>query len=344
MSISGQMFREVGKRIPARLAQLAGRPAAVFFHGVEPEIADPRLQSNHHDVETFRAIARSLKTHFDVLPLSALSDVLKQPERHPRALFLMSDDGYANTLTVAADILEELALPWTLFVSTQHIDTREHNPLFLARLFAYFAPAGGYRIPQLKDSVVLADYGGFRDIAVHRIVAALKQLNGPEARKAIAAMLKILTPERAAALITEFPSERFLTWDQVRTLAQRGVTIGAHAHWHWPMNAAQSGAYISQQATLPHQRIVQETGTAPSAFAYPFGNVEDVSRTAWQAVRDAGYTHAFTTLSGSLDARMNPHLLPRYGLGLHETRSASLIPLLRTGNTRLLNWQKSLAA
>lgn len=343
MSISGQMFREVGKRIPARLAQLAGRPAAVFFHGVEREIADPRLQSNHHDVETFRAIAQSLKAHFDVLPLAALSDVLKQPERHSRALFLMSDDGYANNLTVAADILEDLALPWTLFISTQHIDTHEHNPVFLARLFAFFAPAGGYRIPHLKDSVVLADYGGFREIAAHRLVAALKDLNGPDARKAIAALLKILTPERAAEIIAQFPSERFLTWDQVRTLAKRGVSIGAHAHWHWPMNAAQSDEYITQQATLPRQRIGQEIG-ACTAFAYPFGNVEDVSRSAWQAVRDAGYAHAFTTLSGSLDSRMNPHLLPRYGLGLHETRSASLIPLLRTGNGRLLNWQKSLAA
>jgi peptidoglycan/xylan/chitin deacetylase (PgdA/CDA1 family) len=215
--------------------------------------------------------------------------------------------------------------------------------VLLARLFAYFAPAGGYRIPPLKDAVVVADNAGFRDIAVERLISALKQLNGPDARQAIASMLKILTPERAALLISQFPSETFLTWEQVRALAGRGVAIGAHAHWHWPMNAAQSNDYIRQQATAPRQRIEQEVGPC-SAFAYPFGNVGDVSSAAWQAVRDAGYSHAFTTLSGSLDAKMNPFLLPRYGLGLHETRPASLIPLLRTGNARLLNWQKSLAA
>jgi peptidoglycan/xylan/chitin deacetylase (PgdA/CDA1 family) len=343
MSFSGRLFREFGRHIPASLARLAGRPAAVFFHGVEPTTVDPRLETNHHETRVFRAIAQTLKARFDVLPLDALGDVLKAPERHPKALFLMSDDGYANTLGVAADILEDLALPWTLFVSTHHIDTRESNPVFLARLFAFFAAAGAWRLPHLKDAVALADTGDFRNVAAERLVAALKKLNGPDARQTIAAMLKILTPQRAAALLKRFPSEEFLTWDQVRELKRRGVAIGAHAHWHWPMNAAQSESYIRQQATLPKVRLEAEIG-ACSAFAYPFGNVEDVSREAWQAVREAGYDHAFTTLSGSLEGRMNPFLLPRYGLGLRETRSASLIPLLRAGNSRLLDWQKSLAA
>jgi peptidoglycan/xylan/chitin deacetylase (PgdA/CDA1 family) len=342
MSFSGRLFREIGKHVPAALARFAGRPAAVFFHGVAPTTEDPRIQS-HHETDAFRQIAASLKTHFDVLPLAALDDVLKQPERHPRAVFLMSDDGYANTLSVAADILDELQLPWTLFVSTHHIDTRERNPVLLARLFALFAPAGAYRLPHMKDAVVLADTNGYREIGADKLIAAMKRLNGPDARQVIAAMAKILTPERMAELAARFRSEQFLTWDEVRALAARGVAIGGHAHWHWPMNASQSESYLRQQATLPKVRIEAEVG-ACTAFAYPFGNTEDVSREAWQAVRDAGYSHAFTTLSGSLDRRMNPYLLPRYGLGLRETRSASLIPLLRAGNPRILDWQKSLAA
>jgi peptidoglycan/xylan/chitin deacetylase (PgdA/CDA1 family) len=344
MSLSGRIFREFTSHIPASLARFAGRPAAVFFHGVEPVTIDPRLQANHHESAVFRSIATVLKARFDVLPLAALDDVLKAPERHPRALFLMSDDGYANTLTVAADILQDLELPWTLFVSTHHIDTREYNPVFLARLFAFHAAAGAYRLPHLRDAVALADTGEFRSVAADRLITNLKALDGPDARQCIAAMLKILTTPRIAELIRRFPCEEFLTWDQVRALKARGVTIGAHAHFHWPMNASQSEAYIRQQATLPRIRLEAELGVNASAFAYPFGNTNDVSREAWQAVRDAGFDHAFTTLSGSLEAKMNPFLLPRYGLGLQEARPASLIPLLRMGNARLLEWQKSLAA
>ncbi len=66
------------------------------------------------------------------------------------------------------------------------------------------------------------------------------------------------------------------------------------------MNAAQSDDEIRLQARASRARIVEEVG-ACTAFAYPFGNTDDVSPAAWHSVRDAGYDHAFTTLSGSLD-------------------------------------------
>ncbi len=339
MSLPGRLFREIGKHVPAGLARLAGRPAAVFFHGVEPVTDDPRLQTNHHETAVFRAITASLKRHFDVLPIEALGDVLAHPERNPRALFLMSDDGYANTLSVAADILEEEGLSWTLFVSSHHIDTSERNPVFLARLFAFFADAGSYRLPHLHDEAVL---DSDRVQCAEALLSCLKHLNGPDARQTIDAMMKRLPEQRLAGLLRRFRSEEFLTWDGVRALAARGVAIGAHAHWHWPMNAAQSESYLRQQASLPRNRIEAEVGPC-RVFAYPFGNVGDVGPLAWRAVRDAGYEHGFTTLSGSLDGRMNPWLLPRYGLGVNASGAASTISLLRAGNSRVRDWQTALA-
>ena len=63
------------KIAPAAVAAHAGQPAALFFHGVEPDTADPRLQTNHHEVAAFRAILEGLKD-FDVLPLSAIGPAL----------------------------------------------------------------------------------------------------------------------------------------------------------------------------------------------------------------------------------------------------------------------------
>jgi hypothetical protein len=107
------------------------------------------------------------------------------------------------------------------------------------------------------------------------------------------------------------------------------------------MNGRQDHDYLVEQATLP-KRLIEEQVGACTAFAYPFGNVEDVSRPAWQAVRDAGYSCAFTTLSGSLDASTNRFLLPRHGLGKQEPNIASTISMLRTGNRRLQRWQNGL--
>ena len=73
------------------------------------------------------------------------------------------------------------------------------------------------------------------------------------------------------------------------------------------------------------------------------GNTRDIGPLAWRAVRDAGFTHAFTTISGSLTGAPNPWLLPRYGIGPADTRLASLVPLLFAGNRRLRQFQARLA-
>ena len=335
----GKAIRDAGSLLPASLLRPLGRPAAVFFHGVETSLDDSRVQSNHHDAAEFSLIARALKENFDVLPLAELGRVLKAPERHPRALFLMADDGYANNLSVAADILGDFRLPWAVLISTRHIDTREPNPAFVARLFCFFAPDAKYEIANL--GVLLL--GNNREADAEHWTAKLRALDAPRADEAVAAMAAALGPERLSRLLERFRSDSFLTWNEVAALKARGVEIGAHAHQHWPMHAAQSSGHLREQAELPCARIEAELGVRPRFFAFPFGNTPDVCRGAWQAVRDAGYDYAFTTLSGSLDASANPFLMPRYGLQPRERRLASLVPVLRMGNGRLRDWQADMS-
>ena len=275
------------------------------------------------------------------MALPAASAVLAAPERFPRAIFLMSDDGYANTATVAAGILEELKLPWTLFVSTRHIGGAVPNPIFVARLFFFFAPDGVYRLPHLGQPVSLGT-PQTRAAMADGLIDRLRHLPAGQAEESLAAMRAALGEARLTDLIGRFASERFLTWDGVRALKARGVEIGAHADSLWPMHKDQSSDWLHRQACVSRAQI--EAAVAPCRFfAYPFGNIGDVGPGAWRAVRDAGFTHAFTTLSGSLAAGGNPMLLPRYGIGPKDTHIASLVPLLRVGNGRLRHWQDTLA-
>ena len=334
----GQMARGLGRWIPPAALRHAGQPAALFFHGVERTTADGRIQVNHHEADAFRAILAALKRDFTVLPLTELAAVLAAPQKHARSVFLMSDDGYRNTLTVAADILDEFQMPWTLFVSTAHIGGRP-NPIFLARLFFFFAADGRYALPHFPEPVLL---GENREKTALSGIDHLRFLPAEQAEESLAAMVAQFAPEVWAGLIARYPSEQFLDWDGVRALARRGVAIGAHADSHWPLHERQSDAWLRQQTFGAKARIEAELGPC-STFAYPFGNKTDVGRRAWRAVRDAGFTHAFTTLSGTLAAGGNPWLLPRYGLGPRDSHVGSLVPLLAAGNPRLLSWQGSLS-
>lgn len=336
----GNFVRRFGKFVPPVLARPFGRPVTLFFHGVEPHTDDPRVQTNHHEVDDFVRIIKTIKTNFQVLPLAAISDALAHPDRHHRTVFLTSDDGYANTLTIAADLLEEMGLPWTLFVSTHHVDTGERNPMFLVRLFFYYAPCGHYDIPCLGP-IALGDQQ-MRDRQVGPAVERLRLMAFADASRVLAAMLAAFPDNTLRQLLARFSSEVFLSWEQVADLKRRGVEIGAHAHHHWAMHADQAPAFVHDEARRARARIEKEIGVC-RYFAYPHGNTDDVSRSAWEAVRDAGYDYAFTTLSGTLDASLNPFLLPRFCLGADERGLPSLVPLLRAANPRLAEWQRKMA-
>jgi peptidoglycan/xylan/chitin deacetylase (PgdA/CDA1 family) len=335
MSFAGRTLRAIADRLPAALLRPLGAPVAVFFHGVEQEIFDPDLQDNHHRAEDFYEIASALKLHFDVAPLSELSDALARPKRHRRTVFLISDDGYANTLHIAAGVLEDLGLPWALFVSTCHIDSGEPNPMFVARLFVRHAPDGRYDLPHFREPVTL---NGSRQAAAVQVREQFRFLPTGRAKETLHEMFAGLE-----ALLERYSSERFLTWDGVRALKARGVTIGAHAHWHWALHVNEDESFLRKQVELPKQRIASELGVTCRHFAYPFGNMRDISRPAWQAVRDAGYDYGFTTLSGALTCSRNPWLLPRYGLARKEPNLPAVLPLLRVANGRLAKWQRALA-
>jgi peptidoglycan/xylan/chitin deacetylase (PgdA/CDA1 family) len=330
---ASEILRRAARWVPGATLRPFGRPVALFFHGVAPRIIDPRIEINHHTVEAFRAIATRLKRCFDVLPLDALEDVLKRPQRHARTIFLMADDGYANTLEVAAPILEELRLPWTLFVSTQHIETGDWNPLILARLFLYFAPDGSYLLPHFAQAIEL-DSADQRETIAPRLLQALKNLPADKARETVRAMEQAFSSGQRDALRLRFASERFLTWTEVETLHRRGVEIGAHAHWHWPMNEFQPENYLHDQARLARQAIASRLGNC-RYFAYPFGNLGDVAPGAVVAVRNAGYSNAFTTFSGTLDGTLNPWWLPRYALRPEEPNLESVLPMLRLADRRV---------
>jgi peptidoglycan/xylan/chitin deacetylase (PgdA/CDA1 family) len=260
---------------------------------------------------------------------------LRDPVKYRRAVFLMCDDGYRNNL-VAADILSDLGLPWTLFVSTRHIATGERTPSFMARLFFRFARDGRYDIPNLGT----VQLGKGRKAISDEYSDRLKAMDADRAGEAVAFMKEAISD--LDGLLERFRSDSFMSWDEVRTLKRRGVEIGAHADTHWAMHAGQTCAYLRAQAQSARETIEREVGRC-RYFAYPFGNTLDVCRNAWEAVRDAGYEYAFTTLSGSLDASLNPYLMPRYGLALHEPHLPSVIPSVRLGNGRLRAWQRQMA-
>lgn len=121
----------------------------------------------------------------------------------------------------------------------------------------------------------------------------------------------------------------FMSWNQLRELADGGVTIGNQTASHLHMPVA-SEARNRDELRKSNDRIKQELGTAPSLIAYPYG---EYSLTVGKIAREAGFAFGFGQHSGVLHRNTDPYYLPRFSLnetygGLRRFRlAANALPI-----------------
>lgn len=102
----------------------------------------------------------------------------------------------------------------------------------------------------------------------------------------------------------------YMTWDQVRELANAGVTIGNHSVNHAHL-ADQGRARIRAELDKSNGQFVKELGVKPTLHAYPYG---EASAMVIEEVRKTGFTAAFGQHSGVLHSKTNRLYLPRFAM------------------------------
>ncbi len=109
----------------------------------------------------------------------------------------------------------------------------------------------------------------------------------------------------------------FLTADQIRQLDRAGMDVGDHTAHH--VDLRQLTASQLQSETAASRRVLQSVlGHFVYYFAYPFGYYNS---TVIQAVRDAGFTMAYTTGAGITESTATPLTFPRIHVGRAQTAS-----------------------
>jgi len=102
----------------------------------------------------------------------------------------------------------------------------------------------------------------------------------------------------------------YMSWAQLKELANSGATIANHAVSHLGMSSADDETN-RQELSSAQQRITEQIGIAPTLFAYPFG---EYSRRTTELVDEAGFAAAVGQHSGVAHERANRLELPRFAL------------------------------
>jgi peptidoglycan/xylan/chitin deacetylase (PgdA/CDA1 family) len=230
-------------------------------------------QETHRHVEV-------LGRWFDFIHLNDLPDRLRRRGKRPFCL-LTFDDGKRSNATQVAPELEKLGVPAAFFVVPSSLDCR--IPFWFDRQKALRKKLGVVP-PWLKlNSLKHLPYGVLMD----RVERACSQY-GVEAD-------------------VDNDNVGLMTWEQVRSLHQRGFSIGAHGFAHAILTReTKVTAFESIEKSIA--RVREEIQARCSSFAFPNGNY--TAELAQHAIR-CGVKMVMTTEPTWADESSSLWRLPR---------------------------------
>lgn len=279
----------------------------------------PLVYRNAVTAKRFEQELKYLRCHYQLLDHTALQRFLNGESVPKNAVIITFDDGLVNNRTVALPILEKLSVPAVFFLPTAFVTaaTNDQQRLhwtedLIARLSADPSPPW----PDVKACLPQINASRF-DQSPRRIILALidhlKSL--PQAKRGqrveqLRTLLDTVDPYR-------FPADRdgqsvlhTMTWEQAHQAAQRRVTLGSHTVHHEILS--QLPPEEARNEIQDSKRHIQEkTGDSVDLFSYPIGRSQDFSAPHFDMLEEAGYSGAFTQLSGINDPATNPFMLRR---------------------------------
>jgi peptidoglycan/xylan/chitin deacetylase (PgdA/CDA1 family) len=237
---------------------------------------------NEHtlDREETRRHVEVLGRSFDFIQLNELPERLHRHSKRPFCL-LTFDDGKRSNATQVAPELEKLGVPAVFFVVSSSLGCQ--TPLWFDRQRALRKKLGAVPPGLELNTLKQLPY----DLLVDRIERACSQY-GVEAD---------LDDDHVG----------LMTWEQARSLHQRGFSIGAHGLTHAILTReTKLAAFENIERSIA--RVREEIDAPCSSFAFPNGNY--TAELAQHAIR-CGVKMAMTTEPTWADASSALWRLPR---------------------------------
>jgi peptidoglycan/xylan/chitin deacetylase (PgdA/CDA1 family) len=224
----------------------------------------------------------------------------------PDEALLTFDDGYRDNFTYAFPVLRGLGLPATIFVTTGYVGSERY---FWWDELARALPgidAAAFFNGVTSDAGIGAGLrgavGGLRSTrrAIHAVVAAARDASPPERERFMEAVRRAGGPTASSGRV-------FLSWEEIRTMAEHGIEFGSHTRTH-PFLTQIPPEAAREEIASSRRDLEERLGKPVVAFAYPDGRFDDAIE---RLVEEAGYACAFQTRRLARAGRGSRYALPR---------------------------------
>ncbi len=254
-----------------------------------------------------------LRRHYRILDLESALEELYAPSKNAiqkkdqRALLALTfDDGYYDNYTHAFPLACELQIPITIFLIPGYIEQGNAfwwatRLLRLAHVDQVTLDGQGYRLQNLEERKALAQ----------AIDARLSQCASASEREKLLIHLHKMLAVPNSVVFKEKPMP-LLTWVQAREMQESGwVSFGAHTIHH-PDLRLLDPSEVQHEVGASRTLLEQQLERPVHSFAYPFGSIGEYGP---DAVKQAGYDWAVTTIAGVNTCQSACHLLRRRNIG-----------------------------
>lgn len=316
----------------------------LMYHGFTDRRAFGGIENYHGKhllVAKFRQQMEFVKEHYHALSLKELVGHLAGGKKlPPRSIVITIDDGYRSNYTLAYPVFKEFQIPATIFLATDFIDRKD--ALWVDRL--------EFAVNQSTKHKLDVELDG------HKLKLSLSDKPSRiEADRQMKTILKDLPFQKRSHMISRIekqaqtaispaeldPMYAPLSWDEIREMNASGlIDFGAHTCTHTILTVC-SDHSIEEELRLSKQRIEQELKAACDFFSYPNGQSGNFDERTKQAVKEAGFAGALTTIIGTNRGTTDRYELKRLNIhndgdlsGFIRTQSslARTLRALKNGN------------
>lgn len=266
--------------------------------------------------EMFDRQVAYLKQRYNFVSAAAISAWVRDGRCLPvRAAILTFDDGYADNLEYAFPVLRKHGISALIFLTTDFINAIKPAYWDVVAYCFQHTKLNTVELPMLVRQQWTTDRE--KEQVMLTWIETIKRLPEPEKEDYARALPEILD----VPILDSSCSSQFLTWEQIREMADSGIEFGSHTVSH-PILTRVPLEQAALEITESKRIIEKEIGRSIDCFAYPNGGADDINDGVIRLVQEAGYTLAFSLISGRnhyASIRKSPYTIRRIFLGHQDS-------------------------
>ncbi len=253
----------------------------------------------HHHISDFEKELEYFRSNFDIV---SMDEVVRHITdglgfRRP-SITITFDDGYLDNYNLAYPALKKYQVPATIYLTTGLIGTNDRTwPDQIE--YALLETA--------RDRVELASLSGGRTIPIGtvkekeraslEIGQALKVVPNDTRKQLLKDLFRALglngrNPENSG-------ERMMLNWDEIREMAQNGITIGSHSHTH-PILSSMPVQEAREEIRISKKLVEEKLDREARHFAIPNGGRNDFTEDLKEYCREIGFESVATLMLGTV--------------------------------------------